>query len=274
MGTKTKVGTDTVSGDASGVRGDTRRGTEPSPVSVAHLVADSDYAVRLGLAGVRGVGVATAERIVAARADGEFAGLRDLVRRVTLSTAQLEALATGGALDAFGVLRREALWAAAALAQEGPDTLEGVSVGVVAPALPGMSEVETAVADVWATGISTDSYPTQFVRDGLDAAGVLLVEQAMVHEAGRRVAVAGIVTHRQRPGTARGVTFLSLEDETGLINVVCSPGLWGRFRKTARTSAALVVRGRIERADGATNLIAEHLSRLSLQVASTSRDFQ
>jgi error-prone DNA polymerase len=149
-----------------------------------------------------------------------------------------------------------------------------VSVGVQAPTLPGMSAVELDVADVWATGVSVDSYPTQHVRDGLDSAGVLRVEQAFRHEADRRVAVAGVVTHRQRPGTAGGVTFLSLEDETGLLNVVCSSGLWQRFRKTARTSRALVVRGRLERADGATNLVAEHLAPLSLQVRTTSRDFQ
>jgi error-prone DNA polymerase len=83
-----------------------------------------------------------------------------------------------------------------------------------------------------------------------------------------------VVTHRQRPGTAGGVTFLSLEDETGLLNVVCSAGLWQRFRTVARTSRALVVRGRLERADGATNLVAEHLTPLSLKVATSSRDFQ
>jgi error-prone DNA polymerase len=221
-------------------------------------------AVRMGLATVRTLG----------EKHGPFADLRDLVRRVDLSTAQLEALATGGALESLGVTRREALWAAGALAQEGPDTLPGVSVGVQAPTLPGMSAVELDVADVWATGVSVDSYPTQHVRDGLDRAGVLRVEQAFRHEADRRVAVAGVVTHRQRPGTAGGVTFLSLEDETGLLNVVCSSGLWQRFRKAARTSRALVVRGRLERADGATNLVAEHLAPLSLQVRTTSRDFQ
>jgi error-prone DNA polymerase len=231
--------------------------------------------VRVGLASVRNVGEKVAERIVAERdAHGPFGDLRDLVRRVELSTAQLEALATGGALESLGVTRREALWAAGALAQEGPDTLPGVSVGVQAPTLPGMSPVELAVADVWATGVTVDSYPTQYVRDGLDAQGVLRVEQAFRHEAGRRVAVAGVVTHRQRPGTAGGVTFLSLEDETGLLNIVCSTGLWQRFRKVARTSRALVVRGRLERADGATNLIAEHLTPLSLGIATTSRDFQ
>lgn len=240
----------------------------------ARTPAGRTLVVRMGLASVRGVGEDVAERLVAERREhGPFADLRDLARRVRLTTAQLEALATGGALGSLGATRREALWAAGALAQESPDTLPGVSVGVSAPTLPGMSDVELAVADVWATGVSTDSFPTQFVRDGLDSAGVLRVEQAFRHETGRRVAVAGVITHRQRPGTAGGVTFLSLEDETGLLNVICSAGLWQRFRKVARTSPALVVRGRLERADGATNLLAEHLAPLSLRVRSSSRDF-
>ena len=255
----------------------------PSTGSSTGSSARSDggaLGVRLGLASVRGVSTEASTAIDAERAaNGPFADLRDLARRVRLSTAQLESLATAGALGGLpgpsgrGVDRREALWAAGALSQEGPDTLPGVSVGVTAPMLPGMSSVELAVADVWATGVSVDSYPTQYVRAGLDAAGVLRVAQAFEHEPERRVAVAGVVTHRQRPGTAGGVTFLSLEDETGMLNVICSTGLWQRFRRVARTSPALVVRGRLERADGATNLIAEHLAPLSLRVATTSRDF-
>lgn len=254
-------------------------GTGPAVAAGVRTGADADVprslAVRLGLASVRSVGEDVAQKVVDERAaHGPFADLRDLVRRVRLTTVQVEALATAGALDSLGSTRREALWAAGALAQEGPDTLPGVSVGVAAPTLPGLSDVEVATADVWATGVSVDSYPTQFVREGLDAAGVLRVVDAYSHEVGRRVAVAGVVTHRQRPGTAGGVTFLSLEDETGLLNIVCSAGLWQRFRRVARTSRALVVRGRLERSDGATNLVAEHLGVLSLKVRSTSRDFR
>jgi error-prone DNA polymerase len=96
----------------------------------------------------------------------------------------------------------------------------------------------------------------------------------MVTEPGRRVAVGGVVTHRQRPGTAGGVTFLSLEDETGLLNVICTVGLWQRFRRVARSAQAMVIRGRIEAADGAVNLLAEHLAPLSLAVPGRSRDFR
>ncbi|WP_165372681.1 error-prone DNA polymerase [Pengzhenrongella frigida] len=256
-------------------------GVMPDGVMPDGVLPHGALAVRLGLASVRGVSTEAATAIVAERtANGPYRDLRDLARRVRLTTTQLEAMATAGALGSLpgptgrGVERREALWAAGALSQEGPDTLPGVSVGVAAPTLPGMSDVELAVADVWATGVSVDSYPTQYVRAGLDAAGVLRVAEAFQHEPERRVAVAGVVTHRQRPGTAGGVTFLSLEDETGMLNVICSTGLWQRFRRVARTSAALVVRGRLERADGATNLLAEHLAPLSLRVPTTSRDFQ
>lgn len=245
--------------------------------------------VRLGLSDVRGIGEDLAERIVAARGsvsgeaageDGDGAGgfgdLRDLVRRVELSTSQLEGLATAGALECLGVSRREALWAAGALGQEGPGTLPGVSAGVEAPMLPGMDEIETVHADAWATGVTPDSYPTQYLREGLRAAGVRSVAEAVATEPGRRVAVGGVVTHRQRPGTAGGVTFLSLEDETGLLNVICTAGLWRRFRAVARGAPAMVVRGRIESADGAVNLLAEHLAPLAVPAVLTggSRDFR
>jgi error-prone DNA polymerase len=237
---------------------------------------DPALAVRLGLSAVRGIGDELAERMVAEREEnGPFADLRDLARRVGLSTAQLEALATAGATEGLGSGRREALWAAGALGQEGPGTLPGVSVGVDAPTLPGMTPVEVDVADAWATGITPGSTsPLEHVREGLERAGVRTVAQVCATEPGRRVAVGGVVTHRQRPGTAGGVTFLSLEDETGLLNVICSAGLWRRFRTVARGAPAMVVRGRVESADGAVNLLAEHLAPLRLPVATRSRDFR
>jgi len=212
-----------------------------------------------------------AERIAAAR---PYADMADLVRRADLTTRQLEALATSGAFDCFGLSRREALWAAGAVAQDRPDRIGGLVVGADAPMLPGMTAVEQAMADVWATGVSPDSYPTQFVRDRLDAIGVVTAAGLSTVDDGTRVLVGGVVTHRQRPATASGITFLNLEDETGLVNIICRKDVWARHRRVARESAALVIRGLLERADGVTNIVAERIERLELTVRSTSRDFR
>jgi error-prone DNA polymerase len=103
---------------------------------------------------------------------------------------------------------------------------------------------------------------------------VLSAVELQTAEAGRRVRAAGVVTHRQRPATAGGVTFMNLEDETGMINVVCSEGVWNRYRRVARESGALVIRGRVERAQGVTNLVADKIERLPLAARTTSRDFR
>ena len=91
---------------------------------------------------------------------------------------------------------------------------------------------------------------------------------------GTRVLVAGAVTHRQRPATAQGVTFLNLEDETGMVNVVCSPQLWSRQRSLAQTAPAMVIRGIVQNATGAVTVVADRLGRLDMRVGSTSRDFR
>ncbi|GAA4860794.1 error-prone DNA polymerase [Saccharopolyspora cebuensis] len=231
-------------------------------------------AVRLGLGSVRLLGDDLAEQLVAERdAGGPFQDMADVARRQELSAAQMEALATAGAFGCFGLSRREALWNAAAAAADRRDRLPGTTVAAEAPALPGMDGVELAAADVWATGVSPDSYPVQFVRARLDERGALSAARLSEVEHGTRVLVGGAVTHRQRPATAGGITFLNLEDETGMINVMCSPGLWARYRKVGRTSAALLVRGIVERAEGVINLRADHLQKLDVRIPTTSRDF-
>ena len=233
---------------------------------------DVSVAIRIGLGAVRLIGEKLAKKIVNERiANGPYTDMADVARRVGLTVAQAEALATAGA---FGADRRQALWAAGAAAQERPDRLPGLAVGVAAPELPGMSELELAVSDVWATGVSPNTFPTQFLRDHLDELGVLTAARLAGTEDGTRVLVAGAVTHRQRPATAGGVTFLNLEDETGMVNVVCSPGLWVRYRRVARASPALIVRGRVESVDGVINVVADRLETLDLGVASRSRDFR
>jgi error-prone DNA polymerase len=231
-------------------------------------------AVRLGLGSVRTIGEELAEKIVEARAAGPYRDMVDLARRVQLTRAQVEALATAGAFGCFEIKRREALWAAGAVAGERPDRLPGTTVGTHAPPLPGMDAVEVAVADVWATGLSPDSFPTQFIRERLTRLGALTAAQVSKVDDKTRVLVGGAVTHRQRPATAGGVTFLNIEDETGMINVICTAGLWARYRRVARTSGALLVRGVVENAEGAISLLADRLEHLDLRIPGKSRDFR
>ncbi len=236
---------------------------------------DGRFAVRLGLAGVKSIGTEAAERIVAERTEnGPYLDQADLVRRTGLGVVQVEALATAGAFGCFGLSRREALWNAGQAAEVRPEHLTGVTSAGPPPTLPGMSEVELTMADLWATGISADDHPVRHVRAELTAAGVLSAAELPTAEPGRRVRAAGVVTHRQRPATAGGVTFLNLEDETGMINVVCSEGVWNRHRRVARESGALIVRGRLERFQGVTNLVADGMERLPLAARTTSRDFR
>lgn len=240
-----------------------------------------DLEVRLGLDSVRGLGAAAVSRILKARRDAPFADAADMARRARLRRGQLEALAAAGALRALGMGRREGIWVAQALADK---TVQGKgwyqpalpgteSIGT-APALDEMTEQEAAIADISSTGVSAGSYPTQFLRGELAARGVLKISDLGEAPVGKRVRVAGVVTHRQRPWTATGVTFISLEDETGILNVVCSTGLWDRCRQVARSSQGLVVRGMVERGDDAMNFVADALEPLALPVQAKSRDFR
>jgi error-prone DNA polymerase len=244
--------------------------------SLAYATLENDgLEVRLGLGNVRHIGDELAERLVdERRARGRFASLLDLTARVQLSVPQTEALATAGALGCFSISRREALWAAGAAATQRPDRLPGVGSSSHIPALPGMSELELAAADVWATGISPDSYPTQFLRADLDALGVTPSDRLLDLPDGTRVLIAGAVTHRQRPGTAGGVTFLNLEDETGMVNVLCTPGVWARHRRVAQTAPAMLIRGQLQNATGAVTVVAERIGRIQLAVGARSRDFR
>jgi error-prone DNA polymerase len=231
-------------------------------------------AIRLGLEQVRGMTDKSAERIVSAREQGgAFTSVTDLARRVSLSARQLEALATAGALDQLAGSRRQALWAAGAAAEESPHRLQ-LGLGAQAPMLPGMSDAELASADAWATGITVAEHPMTLVREELTADGVLAITGAREVEDSSRIRVGGVITHRQRPATAGKVTFLSLEDETGILNVVCSQGFWARHRAVLRTSRAVVIRGIVENLTGATNLVADGVRALDLPAAGRSRDFQ
>ena len=269
-------------------------GCDGPDVNVSGVEADCPGGrIRLGLGSVSGLGDAAAQRIIAARdgsddevggepgsgdGTGPFSDVADLARRASLSVAHVEALARAGALECLGMDRRQALWAAGVAATEHEGMLPGLTVAS-APALPGMTEFELAAADLAGTGVTPGEYPVARLRGELDALGVVPAAGLGAVEDSSRVLVAGIVTHRQRPGTAGGVVFLGMEDETGLMNVLCTPGLWNRFRVIATTERALVVRGIAQNASGAVTIVADKLTPLREAVAAPvvagrSRDFR
>ncbi|CAB4752699.1 unannotated protein [freshwater metagenome] len=236
-------------------------------------------AVRIGLGSVRKVGTDLAARLVAGQ---PYRAMEEVARHVGTSLDVLETLATAGAFNSLlddgtlvdGGVRRRALWAAGAVAQTSSHRLDGIVTGVDAPQLPGMTTREVALADLWASGVSPDGHPTRFLRDDLDALGVVPASRLKTLPSKTRVLVAGVVTHRQRPATAGGTTFINLEDETGLINIVVSKGCWQRHLTIARSAPALLVRGRVENAENVVNIIAERLEPLPLGGALRSRDFR
>jgi error-prone DNA polymerase len=256
-----------------------------SPADLTGASGTGPPAIRLGLSGVRSLGSRAAERVAAGR---PYRNLEDFAARTALPAATLEALATAGAFGCFGLSRRAALWAAGAAASVRAGQLPGTTAGLEpedSPPLPAMTPAEETLADLWATG-TYGTHPLAPIRAELAARRVLTVSSARSPEADpdmdtaadTHVAVAGLVTHRQQPPTARGVVFLSLEDETGMLNVICPPHVWARHRRVAATAPALLVYGRIERTSGAVNLVAAALRPLrQLPLTGTaiaSRDFR
>lgn len=249
----------------------------PSRGTVA-LDVDRELAVRIGLSQVRGLG-AVAERIVEARHQGAFTSQADLARRAHVSASAMEKLAMAGALECLGVGRREGAWAAGALAQpqaragQWQPFLPGTEVGARVPELPSLSEVERMRSDVTSTGLTPGRHPFSYVRGSLPAC-VLRAGELGQHMAGRIVDIAGVVTHRQCPHTGGGITFLSLEDETGFVNVSVSVGAWKKFRRVCLESNALLVRGTLEWGDGAINVQAFQIAPVALPIDVRSRDFR
>ncbi|WP_314177812.1 error-prone DNA polymerase [Streptomyces winkii] len=255
-----------------------RRGITVRGIDVTHSGPYADLepdeastggrAIRLGLTGVRGLSSETAQAV----ADGRpYTGLEDFARRTRLPTKVLENLATAGAFAGFGISRRDALWAAGALAPVDETLLPGTTAAPAPPALPAMTVIEETFADLWATGASPDSHPVQHLRAQLDARGVLPAAAVRELPDGTALLLGGLVTHRQRPPTAKGTCFLNIEDETGMINVIVPPPVADTHMKTAVDHAALLIHGRIERTGSAVNVIARHLEPLTVDTPTHRR---
>ncbi|WP_328698738.1 error-prone DNA polymerase [Brevibacterium rongguiense] len=260
-----------------------RHGVGIRPVDIARSQEEADlepdpdstggFAIRIGLRAVKGVGDA-AEALVAERAHGAYGSVEDVAQRTGVEVRVLEALATAGAFDCFGLDRRQALWLAGSLSGAGPATLPGTSPVHTAPALPLMGAFDVTLAELFATGLTVDGYPTQQLRGALRARGYASTADARAASDGQRITVAGIITHRQRPGTASGITFMNIEDEFGMLNVVCSPGLMKRFAPISLTRATLVVTGLLQRAGEVVSLYAHKLVPLDVELPVASRNFR
>ncbi|MDO5721055.1 MAG: error-prone DNA polymerase [Actinomycetaceae bacterium] len=241
---------------------------------VTPLSVDTRKAVRLGLDSIRDLSKATIDRVVQARQNGAFSSLEDLVNRVGLSSHEIELLARAGACESLALNRRSAMWQARLL---GTTLKQPALPGIdwpSPPQLPSLEGEEETNLDYRATGLSVGKHPLQWRRPQLTAQGVLTCQAVDAPKNGQRVRVAGWITHRQRPHTAKGTVFLSVEDETGLVNVICTPGMWKHFRQTALSNAVVVVRGVVQCQDGVCQLLADKISKYEAVAAPRSRDFR
>ncbi len=251
-----------------------RRGLSPTP----HL------AVRLGLRFVRGLRKSAGEAIAREAALEPFAGPRDLARRAGLREDELTALAHAGALSSFpdraraslgpaGLTRRAALWQAAAAAKDPGPLYERLEPPGASP-LAEMSALEETVADYVTTEMTAGPHLLAHYRAELDRCGVLPAGDLSRHADGATVKTAGAVIVRQRPGTAKGFVFLSLEDETGTCQAIVRPDLFRENRALVVGSPGLVVEGRLQTRDGTVSVKAERFWRLPDLPEMRSHDFR
>ena len=240
-------------------------------------------AVRLGLALVQGLTQESAQRVLAARAQSDFSSVQDLVRRAQLSRGELARLAAADALAALSGHRRNALWSALGIDVQGPRKAPLAAEAPAhekAPELIAPTEGQDIVADYRTTGLSLRRHPLALLRPRLQSLGLCSAREVARSRHRQLIRTGGIVTCRQRPATASGVTFITLEDETGCINIVVWRTVAERFRKELLGACLLVVYGHLERVDtngnAVVHVIADRLvdrSTLLGGLTVNSRDF-
>ena len=234
-------------------------------------------AVRLGFRYIKSLGDAAKEKIELALKDGPFASVADFVFRTRLDRNNLEQMALVGAFCSFGLTRRQALWEILALENVDPDALPVRAEESGHRLLNPMVIGEQLAADFKGMSLSLGPHPMQLVRRGLRRQGILSAGDLERVRNGKLVEIAGMVIIRQRPVTAGGFLFLTMEDETGFANIVVKPNYVTRCRKAIIYSAGLLVKGQVERKDGVINVIGHTFTPLRLSkegVALKSRDFR
>ena len=237
--------------------------------------ADANPAVRLGFLLVQGLSQPGAERIVAARRGRLFDSVEDLARRAELNRHDLKCLAAAGAFEALSGHRRHAYWQVAGI-ETGAHILRDAPVAEAAAILPPPTEGENLVADYASTGLTLGRHPLALLRPRLSRMRFAAAGAIRLLPGGSRVRAAGIVTGRQRPGTASGTVFVTLEDETGTLNVIVWRDLTERQRRELLGARLMGVEGFLEREGEVMHLVAWRLtdhSALLGELAAPSRDF-
>jgi len=266
------------------VRDAREHGVEVRPVDVCRsgwdTVLEGDGTglrpVRLGLSRIVGLSQAVAERIVAVRAAGPFAGPEDLARRAALDAHELALLARADALTPISGHRHQAAWSVAGIDTRATALLHGTRTHEAAATLPAPGAAETVLADYRALGLSLTQHPVALLREQLAACRVQPAVVLRGYPDGRLARASGIVTHRQRPETAKGVVFVTLEDETGSVNVIVWPQVAEQQRQALLASTLLTVYGIWQREGEVRHLVARQLVDHSawLQgLAAASRNF-
>jgi error-prone DNA polymerase len=232
--------------------------------------------LRLGFRMIKGLPGIAARAIVRARGDRPFASVADFVRRTGLSKPVLVRLAQADAFGSLGLARRAALWQMMAVEKPTP-LFAGLQGDEALPALPQMPLGRQVVIDYRTVGLSLKAHPMGLVRPRIAALKAVPASALEQIGDGSFVSVAGLVLVRQQPGTANGIVFATLEDETGVANLIIRPAIWQRYRTAARGAVALLARGKLQRTDGVTHVLVnrlEELSSLLPQIAAMSRDFR
>jgi error-prone DNA polymerase len=271
------------------IRDASDHGVQVRPVDVNHsdwdcTLEESGLAIRLGLRMVRGLRESDASAILqAVQQHGPFASVVDLWRASEVSAHSLSALAMADAFGSMGLDRQQALWAVQSLRGKPLPLFDAAwrdsESQIRAASLPPMSAPGEVVRDYHAIGLSLKAHPMSFIREALTKQRVLTAAQIRDERCcphGRWASVAGVVLFRQRPGTAKGVMFMTLEDETGRADLIVRPHVYQRYATAALYGQCIIARGRVERDGRVVHLLANRIEESSegfLPLPSASRDF-
>jgi error-prone DNA polymerase len=240
---------------------------EVRPVDVNHSDWDSTIeggAARLGMRMLGGMRISEAELIVTNRSAGHYGSMDDFMRRSRVASATLTRLARADAFASLKLSRRASLWQT--LQQEKKAKAQPLFDGLIEPintaALPPMTPQQEVFADYRAAGLSLKDHPIKFFREQLDKLKVIPAKHLPDVSNGSYVRVAGIVLVRQRPGTAKGITFVTIEDEFGPINLIIRMEVWNKFYKIAHTASGYIAHGKLKNYKGVIHFLVFRLENL------------